>query len=454
MNDNDEQARYDQFPPSALRWRPKRKDWQADFRAFGAVMADPEPRRPTIRDPETGIALRGDPQLNPKLAGRVADIYEAMLAGLQGRWSMAEEALPLDLDDDNALLEIMPEDPTLGQAAEAYLEHAAQELAEGTINRYRKAIDATLRLIPRRTRLRKIKTKHVLAYVTSRREVVKPSTIRQELVVLSRIYKLAILAGVADANPVAIVPRPKLQQDEARYLEPKEAGAVLAWARLRDEHPAPRAIPFALALLAALLYAGLRISEAFGLLVDDIDLDAGIIDLTANEFRGLKRSWHARRLKIWPALMPILRGHIEFADEPTPEQSVVDNLNVNAKKRKQLLFPSPCDPNQMTMLTDIRGTLFGCLVDACVAQWEDEKKTKITPKLGGHTLRHTFTAARLQTMDAGEPVAPFTVMRELGHRDLSQITQRYGHILENPIRMAELHYPEPEIELLDDESAA
>lgn len=32
-----------------------------------------------------------------------------------------------------------------------------------------------------------------------------------------------------------------------------------------------------------------------------------------------------------------------------------------------------------------------------------------------HTLGHSYAAIRLQTVDAGEPVALYTVARELGH---------------------------------------
>ena len=45
-----------------------------------------------------------------------------------------------------------------------------------------------------------------------------------------------------------------------------------------------------------------------------------------------------------------------------------------------------------------------------------------------HMLRHTYTAARIQTSDRGRPVALFTVARELGHHSLEMISDRYGHL--------------------------
>jgi integrase len=43
-------------------------------------------------------------------------------------------------------------------------------------------------------------------------------------------------------------------------------------------------------------------------------------------------------------------------------------------------------------------------------------------------FRHTYCAARLQTIDQGAPVSQFTVARELGHGGDSLLTRVYGHL--------------------------
>jgi integrase len=43
-------------------------------------------------------------------------------------------------------------------------------------------------------------------------------------------------------------------------------------------------------------------------------------------------------------------------------------------------------------------------------------------------FRHTYTAARLQTLDRGHPVAPFTVDRELGHTSTSMVEKVYAKL--------------------------
>jgi integrase len=43
-------------------------------------------------------------------------------------------------------------------------------------------------------------------------------------------------------------------------------------------------------------------------------------------------------------------------------------------------------------------------------------------------FRHTYCAARLQTLDHGAPVSIYTVGRELGHGGESMVRRVYGHL--------------------------
>lgn len=43
-------------------------------------------------------------------------------------------------------------------------------------------------------------------------------------------------------------------------------------------------------------------------------------------------------------------------------------------------------------------------------------------------FRHTYRAARLQTLDHGAPVAVDTVRRELGHGSAEMVEKVYGHL--------------------------
>jgi integrase len=86
------------------------------------------------------------------------------------------------------------------------------------------------------------------------------------------------------------------------------------------------------------------------------------------------------------------------------------------------------------MLTDLRGSLSRALRNAGI-----DKRVTL------HTLRHCYTAARLQTTDNGAPVSVFTVMRELGHRSIDLIETTYGHLLDVRHRGPVVEYRETEV---------
>ena len=108
-----------------------------------------------------------------------------------------------------------------------------------------------------------------------------------------------------------------------------------------------------------------------------------------------------RSVPLWPQLEEILREYIFGRSGPMASG---------------LLFPSVKKPG--SMIVDTRKTL-----DAIAgrAGWSaGEIRTKI--------FRHTYCAARLQTLDRGHPVSEYTVARELGHGGFSMVRRVYGHL--------------------------
>ena len=82
----------------------------------------------------------------------------------------------------------------------------------------------------------------------------------------------------------------------------------------------------------------------------------------------------------------------------------------------RLLFPSyrtgrECMADPRTILADA----------AERAGWKPEE---ITSKM----FRHTYCAARLQTLDRGAPVSVYTVGKELGHGGDALVKRVYGHL--------------------------
>jgi integrase len=114
---------------------------------------------------------------------------------------------------------------------------------------------------------------------------------------------------------------------------------------------------------------------------------------------------------LWPQLRTILEGYL--AERPP----------------RRLLFPSHC-AGEEAKLTDWRKPLD---VVAARAGW---KAGEIRSKM----FRHTYGAARLQTLDQGAPVNTFTVARELGHGGEAMVRKVYGHLGEVRQRSAVLEY--------------
>jgi len=95
-----------------------------------------------------------------------------------------------------------------------------------------------------------------------------------------------------------------------------------------------------------------------------------------------------------------------------------------------LLFPSL----RGGMLKDVRGSLKKAIASA-----------KIDKHVTFHTLRHTYAATRMQTLDHGAPVSPYTVMREMGHKSLELILETYGHLQNTRHRSEHVEYREVEV---------
>ena len=108
-------------------------------------------------------------------------------------------------------------------------------------------------------------------------------------------------------------------------------------------------------------------------------------------------------LALWPQLEDILRAYFRTTEAE-------GGLG-------RLVFPSPKDGEE-SLITDFRKSL-----DAVAGRcgWN---KGEIRSKM----FRHTYCSARLQTLDGGAPVSPFTVSKELGHGGLLMMEQVYGHL--------------------------
>jgi len=121
-----------------------------------------------------------------------------------------------------------------------------------------------------------------------------------------------------------------------------------------------------------------------------------------------------KRLKVGRGTVAMFRGAYVFDAVRPPSRP---------------LFPS-YRTGEETMLSDFRKLLDAVAVRA---GWQ---RGEIRSKM----FRHTYCAARLQTLDQGAPVSLFTVAKELGHGGEAMVRRVYGHLGQVRHRAEEVEY--------------
>ncbi len=313
--------------------------------------------------------------------------------------------------------------PLLREYAVYHLKAKARAVRESTVERDELSLRHAVEFFGEETRLRDITVAGLTEFLDFRSQqpgsrtgsTLAAQTQRHELTALSSLFKRAVAEGAVSQNPAAFMPdKPRVEREEPEYLEMHEAARLIRAAFAQDSEPHNRAVPFLGPLTATLLYTGCRRHEAFGLEVRDVDFTNRLVHVRANAWRPLKRGHH-RTVPLWPKLRRVLRVYLKT--HPTGEG---------------LLFPN----EKGRMLSDTRESL-----RVAVAAAKIEKRVTTT------TLRHTYAAVRLQTLDHGEPISPYTVMRELGHGSLGMIERHYGHLLHVRHRRPSVEYKDDVLEI-------
>lgn len=235
-------------------------------------------------------------------------------------------------------------------------------------------------------------------------------TIRHHINALSNLYRRSQRRGDVPHgyNPVALLDRaekPQGGRSPTRFLEVTEAALLLEAARtykVRRREPEMR---LAYPIIAAFLLTGGRAKEVLGLRVEDVSTDRKTVLFRPHELhkgKRLKTASSARVVPLWPQLQEVL--------EPL--------LNQRALQGGTLLFPAPRIVDREAPTSDLRDMLDRV---GTRAGWRrGEIRTRI--------FRVTYATARLQTLDRGAPVSPWTVEKELGHGSRDMLEEVYGRL--------------------------
>lgn len=360
-----------------------------DLRDLGGgrePLVAPGEKRATT-DPDVAAKLAAD-----RVAEMTRDRREGVLLGLKRRATLGEYAT--EHLRQKALTDVAAETIV---TAELSLERAKTFLGED------KYLDAI-----RVSDVREF-AEHLATLPSGRKDAggteltLTPGTVRHVLNDLSNLYQRAQSDEVVAPgyNPVAAwSEKPSAAKREARWLEPHDVALLLEAARLwTPPYRADFTAPLFHALLSTLALTGGRFSEVAGLLVTDVRFDRRTVTIRPNEHRRLKTAGSHRVVPLWPQLRGTLR----------------DYLFSRGKPEGGLLFPSPRNAG---MIKDIRKALDTV---ALTAGWQPGE---VRP----HMFRHSYAAARLQTLDNGAPVSTYTVSRELGHRSERLVREVYAHL--------------------------
>lgn len=309
--------------------------------------------------------------------------------------------------------------PPLGEYAAHHLELKAKlgKVSEGWLSAAQMRLQRAVAFFGAGRAINTIAVRDVNAWVEwlgalpsgrNGRETLSGGTIRHHLNDLSNVYRRAQGEEVVPVgcNPVSLMlDKPQAERREAAWLEPHEAALLLEAARLRVPVREDRAGPVH-EIIATMLLTGGRQAEVLGLAVGDVSFDRNAVTFRPHPWRSLKTRGSHRTVPLWPQLATILRAYLDGPDAP----------------KGDLLFPS-ANPRALghgdeRMVTDLRRPLD-----------EIAERAGWTPgEIRCHQFRHTYTAARLQTLDRGASISAFTVSRELGHGGTSMVERVYGHL--------------------------
>lgn len=382
---------------SALIYQRENGRYYADLRSYRDVLGGPTGRHMALVAPDERVATR-DRSVATKLAA-------ALVAELETKRRMR-----------GVLGDV--KETTLGDFAGKYLVLKKKDARVGDEQlewAERVAFPRALTFFGAGKKLHRISVPAIREWsewlatqIGARRTGLSPQTVRHHLNLMSNMFRYAQQEGFVPPghNPVAqLVAKPVGIRSEARWLDVEQAERFLRAASYQADIAHGNTSGVLYPLIATLLLTGARKSEVLGLQLDDLDLDRKTIRIRPNSWRRLKTRTSDRTVPLWPQLTDIIAPYLVSRYEDRTRTS-------------QLLFATIGNDGRETMISDFRKAM-----DRMTHQAGLPPKY-VTTKV----FRHTYCAARLQTLDNGAPVSLFTVARELGHGGDSMVKAVYGHL--------------------------
>lgn len=281
----------------------------------------------------------------------------------------------------------MPTPPELADFRKALVARGA---SPHTVRNYLRDVQAFARYLERQSRsLGEARHPHIRGWLGTLAVDHAPRSRARALASLKAFYRFQVASGALSRNPAAAMRGPRLPVTLPRFLPVEEAFALVdrpgeaTLLALRDH-----------ALLEVLYGAGLRVSEACGLSLEDVDLPGRVL-------RVLGKGRKERLCPLHPGAAEALRRWLA--------------------RRNELLAHRRAGQDPDAVFLNFRG---GRLTPRSVARHLDAHaraaglQRHVTP----HALRHSYATHLLA---GGADVR--SIQELLGHASLST-TQRYTHV--------------------------
>jgi integrase/recombinase XerC len=280
------------------------------------------------------------------------------------------------------------------KAVDAYLEHLAHErrCSPLTVETYRRALVEFGAFLGERCAdddVARVDANQVRAYLAGLYGENGPSTQGRKLAALRGLFSYLKGKGLVGANPATAIRSPRIRRTLPRFATVDEAKAIMEVeadgtpARLRDT-----------AVVEVLYGSGLRVSEAVGLDLGDIDLEARLV-------RVLGKGGKERRVPLGAKSVAALERYLTRRAEVVTVRGSTPHPTALFVNRAGDRLPA----RAVQRMTRRRGLEVGA-------------RESVNP----HALRHSCAT---HLLDAG---ADLRVIQELlGHSSLST-TQRYTHV--------------------------
>jgi integrase len=267
----------------------------------------------------------------------------------------------------------------------------------------------------------------------------------------SNLYRRAITDGLLrpGANVVEALSGIEIERTPTPFLEVPEMAEILRYAFEEYEPARPDlAVPFFPVILAGLALGGFREAELLGARRTDVDLDRRVCHVRKNAFRpSLKTKKSARVVPVFDQFAEFLDGYLSGPHAPRgqllfPSPFAQGEARITELRKQLDRMPMPerlrrprtpkeleaAEKQRESKLERVLGRRRGPKPTESVEELERPVDATVVPPLRTKILRHTYTAARLQTTDHGQPIALYTVARELGHQSTDMVEEVYAHL--------------------------